>query len=797
MYIARIIDGREESVKNHSEDTAYFAAKNAPNFFKACARLAALLHDAGKNTDEFLTYIKRAQTENKDRRGSVTHSTAGAIMATELSDNSKEERFVAELIRHAIISHHGLYNCLDIEGNATYQMRAQKQHGMETISQEVFQYISEGELRQLFKQSRDELSNLVRKIASFCKVQPGTSGIKDPFGSKWFYLGLLERLLLSLLVDADRTASACFSKNIRPFEKENADNTPWQKLLSVFEDKLAAKQSDSPLNVFRREISDGCMEAAKKEHGIIRLVVPTGAGKTLSSFRFALQYTLRFKKRRIFYIAPFNSILEQNAQEIRNMLDCDDNTLLEHHSNLIPDDNEAYKELTENWASPIVATSAVQFLNALFSHETGAIRRMHALCDAVIIIDEVQAIPMKCTALFNLAMNFLSTFCGSVIVLCSATQPPFESIPENRMIPPKSILPDPQNYIEAFRRTQIIDDTAIEPGGLRARDAALYAIKKFDEVTSLLFIVNTKSCARNIYREIKERIADRTDKPVLIHLSTSMCPAHRASCINTLKILLETNKPVICISTQLIEAGVDISFHTVIRSLAGLQSIIQAAGRCNRHQETACGYVYIIKIHTDEEKLSMLPEISDAQQVMLRVLHDLRTSNQNDDLLSQKAIDLFYGWYFYGKHHIMRYPLPRYDTDMVEMLSNNSKGIHQFSDKNPGCPKPLLAQAFRTAGEEFKVIEENGGRDVLVAYNEESKELILKLNASLKTGELSELLPRLQKYSVSISPGLLNQMKDAFYPAPNGDILILREEYYHPETGVSEIPLAMQALISD
>ena len=797
MYIARIIDGREESVKSHTEDTAYFAVKYAPDFFKASTKLAALLHDAGKNTDEFLTYIKSTQTENRARRGSVTHSTAGAIMATELCecDGSKEGKFAAELIRHAIISHHGLYDCVNLEGDAAYQMRAQKQQGMEHIKQEVHQYINEKELQDLFMQSKDELSTLIREIAGFCQARSDTSGIKNPFGSKWFYFGLLERLLLSILIDADRTASACFARGIRPFEKEEMGSGLWQQLLSAFEKNLANKQSDSPLNVYRREISDSCLEAAKVECGIVRFVVPTGAGKTLSSLRFALQHAFQFKKRRIFYIAPYNSILEQNAQEIRITLDCDEKVLLEHHSNLIPDDTETYKELTENWACPIVATSAVQFLNALFSHETGAIHRMHALCDAIIIIDEVQAIPVKCTALFNLAMNFLSTFCRSVVMLCSATQPPFENIPKNRMIAPQNIFSDSQRYIEAFRRTQIIDETAIEPAGLHAQAVAQYTIRKFDEAGSVLVIVNTKSCARNIYIEMKERLADRTDKPVLIHLSTAMCPAHRAHCINTLRTLLDNKKPVICVSTQLIEAGVDISFRTVIRSLAGLQSIIQAAGRCNRHQETDCGYVYVIKIHADDEHLSKLPEIIEAQQAMLRVLHDLQAGDQNNDLLSQKAIDLFYSWYFYGKHDAMRYPLHD-DTDMIAILSKNPKGVKQFLDKNPGCPEPLLPQAFRTAGEHFQVIEEKGGTDVLVDYDE-SKKLILQLNSRLKPGELSKLLPHLQKYSVNISSGMLRQLDDAFYIAPNGDIRILREEYYHSETGVSEMPSAMKPLILD
>lgn len=802
MYIARVTsDGRKESVEDHSNDTACFAARYAPAFFTMLAVLTALLHDAGKNTKEFLEYILSMLTDNKARRGEVIHSTAGAVMASDFPNNDKYARLTIELIRHAILSHHGLYDCVDLEGNETYQRRAQKQKDMDSIRQEVHKYISEEKLLRLFEQSKEEVAVLAREIASFCKGWPNAAQTKRRahVGSKWFYFGMLERLLLSILINADRTASACFRKGTRLSEKEAVSGRDfWRQLLNVLEKNLIAKNTGSPLDVFRREISDCCLDAAKSELGIIRLEVPTGAGKTMSGLRLALQQALQFTKKRIFYVAPFNSILEQNAREMRDMLECGWETLLEHHSNLIPDDEdkEAYSELAESWSAPIIATSAVQFLNSLFSHKSGAIRRMHALCDSVIIIDEVQAIPVRCTALFNMAMNFLSKFCGSVIILCSATQPPFHKIPENSLAEPLNILPNQQRYIEAFRRTRIIDDTNRVPAGLRARDAAEYAVRRFDEDGSLLFVVNTKGCAKNIYREIKDLVAARIDKPTLIHLSTSMCPAHRIENLNKLRELLNANAPVICVSTQLIEAGVDISFRSVIRSLAGLPNIVQAAGRCNRHRETDCGMVYLIKIHKDDERLDMLPEIRESQEIMQMLLPAFKPDGQGGDMLSQSAMDAFYQYYYASNLDIINYPLPNFASNMVDLLSVNTIGIKRFTQINPNQHKPLLAQAFKTAGEEFQVIEEKGGRDVLVAYNEESKEFILRLNSELKSEELHALMPKLQKYSVSIYPSMLRRMADAFYPTVNG-IMVLRDEYYCGETGVCEESSPMQPLFDD
>lgn len=244
------------------------------------------------------------------------------------------------------------------------------------------------------------------------------------YGHSDFYLGMFVRILMSLQIDSDWSDSAAFSNHQALPERMSEDDTMevWRTALLNFDkhmENLAASGDDSPLNVQRNAISELCYQASAQSHRRYRLTVPTGAGKTLSSLRFALNHALKYKKRHIIYVAPFNSILAQNSVEFERAVGNPD-YVLEHHSDIIFETEEeqaTYQKLTENWDSPIIATTAVQLLNTLFSGKKSSIRRMYNLCDSVIIFDEIQAIPVQCAELFNLAVNFLSEFAGTTVVL--------------------------------------------------------------------------------------------------------------------------------------------------------------------------------------------------------------------------------------------------------------------------------------------------------------------------------------------------------------------------------------------
>ena len=264
------------------------------------------------------------------------------------------------------------------------------------------------------------------------------------YGNRDFFLGMYERTIMSLLVDADRTDTACFMEQ-RELPAPKSDEMMqdiWGKCITYLEQYLKSMKSESRLDEYRRDISRKCMEAGEREERLYRLTVPTGAGKTLSSLRFGLYHARKYHKRHIIYVAPYQSIIDQNAEEIRRAIH-NDEIVLEHHCNVIHDDERErirYEILTENWDSPIIVTTAVQFLNTLFASGIGNIRRMYSILNSVIIFDEVQALPVKITKLFNLSVNFLTAFGKSTVVLCSATQPLFDELDENRLLPPLSMI---------------------------------------------------------------------------------------------------------------------------------------------------------------------------------------------------------------------------------------------------------------------------------------------------------------------------------------------------------------------
>lgn len=616
-------------------------------------------------------------------------------------------------------------------------------------------------------------------------------------------MGMHERLLLSLLIDADRSNTSEFMNSTPKREQQTEETIAqlWQQCIIHFEQYITGFQVKTKIDVFRKEISDICLRAAFEKIRLYRLTLPTGSGKTLSGLRFALHHAKEFHKQRIIYVAPFTSILEQNSEIIRQAIGQAE-LVLEHHCNVIPDteeEQERYGRLTENWMSPVIATTAVQILNTLFSAKTGCVRRMHSLCGSIIIFDEIQALPVRTICLFNLAVNYLTTFCDTTVVLCSATQPVFDKLPKNRLLPPKELVKDYVRYDEEFRRVTLIDRTEIKPGGLTVKELGNFVLEQFAVEKQILVIVNTKACARNLYLYLKEH-SDRTGE--LFHLSTNMCALNRKEVLDRLKLCLETEnhtKPVICVSTQLIEAGVDLSFRCVIRSLAGLDNMIQAAGRCNRHGKWTNGNVYIVKMSDEAEHVSRLTEIKIAQTAMQEILRCYKEAPETvgSDLLSAKAKEQYYLRYLRDQTRQAEFCVNVHgaDTTLVELLSENETARHQYR-RHMGKPlKCMMKQSFKTAGEQFEVISEEGKMNVVVEYNHDVVSMLEELqNPYIFYERQKEILRRLQLVSVGISEQMKNELGRAITPVCGGLVNVLSMSYYSKEIGVSTEPVGMELL---
>lgn len=336
-------------------------------------------------------------------------------------------------------------------------------HYQEAITNFFEECATESEVNELFEKATGEINLQLNHITAGCADQ---KPIFEKGSEKKFAVGMLMRIILSVLIEADRRDTAEFMNGIiYPKQIEDMSHV-WSKQINYMEQKLTAlMKTDTPINRARTKISDQCKRFAQNHSGIYRLSVPTGSGKTLVSLRYALEHARQHNKKRIVLITPLLAVIEQNEKVIREYIE-DTNLILTHHSNVSIssyEDSETmnrYEVLAENWLSPIVITTLVQFLNTLFLGKTTAIRRMAALSDCVIVIDEIQSVPGNMISLVNCALNYLAYCCKSTILLCSATQPVFEQVAHPlHLSQPCDIIPYEIDLWKAFQRTQTVDMT--------------------------------------------------------------------------------------------------------------------------------------------------------------------------------------------------------------------------------------------------------------------------------------------------------------------------------------------------
>lgn len=558
-------------------------------------------------------------------------------------------------------------------------------------------------------------------------------------------------------------------------ELGNTTEPLWEQMAQNLEKKLAqfADRTD-PVSKQRQDISERCFQFADRAAepvGACRLIVPTGGGKTLSSLRFAIHECRKFKMEKIVYVAPFMSILEQNSKDIREIAGAEN--FLEHHSNVLAqkksaEELQAYELRTEKWDVPVLATTMVQFLQALFDGKNTSVRRMHRLCRSVIILDEVQSIPMKCTHLLNLAVNFLTKICGCTVVLCSATQPLLENSEYPMLLDENSSMTGAyQKDFEVLRRTELIPVS----GTFSYDAAAEFCWEKFLEHQSLLVVVNTKASAQELFQRLQMEQEQSGQPMQLIHLSTHMCPAHRNKVIEQMRKALKQHRPILCVTTQLIEAGVDVSFGCVVRSMAGLSNAAQAAGRCNRNGELKqLAPVYLLEL--SDEKLGSLAEISLAQSVTRTILD----SGNFADLLSVEAMFAYFKklHHDFEKDHKLSYPVGKHgEVTLLELLSTDRSRVR----KPYPCSKYAL-QAFATAGAAFQVIDDTA-ETVIVPYDDSAEEMILRLNGDISFAEMHQLLRQVQQYTISVYAGERKKLEESggLYPLRCG-ALALEKRFY-------------------
>lgn len=760
-------DQTVQTAAEHCRNTAEYARNALADIGLAhSGYLAGLVHDCGKFKQEFQLYL-----ENPNGiRGSVNHTFAGCRLLLELFHGkqfSRPEDLTAELLAFAAGSHHGLFDCVDENGASGFLHRMTKTdiHFSESKTHFLKECATQAELSQLFSRAHEELTEKYKKLALLAS---------DSNEVYFFYLGLLARLLLSALIEGDRRDTAEFMGSYAADSQQHNLSEFWSPYLRRIEKKISSFPQDSPINRARRQISDQCRAFAGQPGGIYRLNVPTGAGKTLSSLRYAVAHAQLWGKRRLIFTSPLLSILEQNASVLRDFLE-DDHIILEHHSNVIRTEESNTLDpgelAAESWNAPVIITTLVQLMNTLFDGKTTSIRRFQGLCNSVIVIDEVQTVPPKMLTLFNLAVNFLAEVCGATVLLCSATQPCLEQTEHPLQGGIKDIVPFDRDLWEPFRRTIITD-----AGRKTFEEIADFSRCILEEADSLLVICNKKDEADQLYQLLKEHAE------VSCHLSASMCIAHRRKTLNQMMAALAEGKKCLCVSTQVIEAGVDISFARVIRLSAGMDSVIQAAGRCNRHGEIPEPVpVYVVPYIG--EKLGMLREIQDAKTASDSLLEAFRRDpgRFDHDLSSDKAI----AWYYRKLYAAMPvgyqdFHIKKKRVTLFELLSSNPK----YCDADaPYAGVYVLTQAFKLAGTLFQVFD-NDTRDLIVPYGE-GEGLIAELtsHSNPDPGFLYAWEKRARPYTVSVYDWQLQKLGNAV--TEYAGIAVLSPGFYDEETGLT------------
>ena len=695
----------------HLQEVGKLAEQYAQSFGGGdWARVAGLWHDLGKYSEEFQQRIRsksgydteaHIETESQQKRHQrVDHSTAGAQHAIE------QFGCLGRILAYLIAGHHtGLpdwHKEKNTTGSSLKKRLDDNTHLERTLSQDI-----------------------PPEILS----QPPLTNLPPQVNHEGFALWI--RMLFSCLVDADFLDTEAF---MEPEKNKRRINTLTPlDLLPLFNNYMQEQFSSLPsthVNRIRAKVLYQCRSKASQKPGLFSLTVPTGGGKTLSSLAFALEHAVSHKKRRIIYAIPYTSIIEQTANIFREIFEkTHSDVVIEHHSHLDPDRETSKSRLiAENWDGPLIVTTNVQFFESLFAAKTSRCRKIHNIVNSVVILDETQLLPPEFLQPILDVMNTLARHYEVTFVFSTATQPALGTLKtfQNKLCGLDNIheiMEEPDALSCDLKRVTVTLPQDFDQA--RSWDEIAQEIQTHPRV---LTVVNSRKDARELYRLMPSGT---------IHLSACMCGEHRSQVISDIKQRLCTGEPVRVVSTQLVEAGVDIDFPVVYRALAGLDSIAQAAGRCNREGQLECGQV-IVFTPTNKPPPGILRK---AAHTTISLLSEISNKNDPHTFMSKGSF-LRYFENFYNK-------FSSFDKhDIIKLLTPDG------SDDDP------LKVQFRTAAKHFKIIDESDYQNIFVHYRKGSK-LIDDLK---KKGPERSLMRKLQRYTVSLPRHLFQKLLE------NGDI---------------------------
>ncbi len=742
-FLAHTLDGKTftkeedcQELKEHLTNVAKATAEFAKRFdAEEVGYVLGLLHDYGKYGEKFQQRIR-----GNSKRIKADHKTAGAQEITRL------DKHIGKYYGMAIVGHHG--GLLD-SGSEAASVDDGTYYSKIRGFNEKIEKIEKIEIKDNSENNTSNTSNSNHKNNAISQ-NPEHEKITLPMKIKHkrlkvsrdyeqFSLATYIKMLYSALVDADRIDTEAFCTKRTRETLSCSMEALYEKL-----DQAIPKSNGSKLSEIRLGILNDCKEKAAMKPGLFSLTVPTGGGKTLSSLSFALKHAIKNNMDRIIYVIPFTSIIEQNADVFRKALgDEYANCVLEHHSNVTQDEEDfKTKWACENWDIPIVVTTNVQFFESFYSNKPNLCRKLHNLANSILIFDEAQAIPVDYLSPCMYAISELVTNYKCTAVLCSATQPEIGNY-KYKKLEITEITSNPQDLAIKLARTKY------DYIGQKSDEEIIELLRENDQT---LVIVNSRKHAYHLYQLAKEF-------PNVYHLSTLMTPNHRRAILKEVKERISDKdtegnpKPkerAIVISTQLIEAGVDIDFPLVIRSLGGIDSIIQAGGRSNRENKLPdSGRVFIFEPSSEEGKTPKMLEAT------------LTAGREVINKLGQQAFDL-------------------------EGVALYFKLLYKTSSSNPFLDKKNILGEFKdsfnfeTAAKNFQLIETKTV-GIVIQENEEAETLVRNLREGRIT---NNLIRALGKYTVSVYQHEFNQLMEDHVLDSYDFVYVLNNKQYYKETGL-------------
>lgn len=679
-----------QPLREHLNEVGVMAAECASQFAASdVARVTGLLHDLGKYSSEF-----QARLEGSSKK--ADHATAGAQIAA--------QRFgpMGKLIAFAIAGHHaGLANGID-EGDArsSLEVRLKLKHGEDIPS---IDSIWESEIA------------LPRSIAP--------PQLKPHVAQAGFQFAFFARMIFSCLIHADRADTQRYVQSLETAENEPAHKINYPTLealraqLEATLYKVTANAIPSDLNAIRAHILAHSRRQAALPPGLFSMTVPTGGGKTLTSMAFALDHALQYGQRRVIYVIPFTSIIEQNARVFKDAFGDLSHGVIEHHSafdrnadlKLDKSNSKAHysdklRIAMENWDAPVIVTTAVQFFESLFADRPSQCCKLHNIANSVIVLDEAQTLPLKLLRPVMAAIDELARNYKCTIVLCTATQPALREDQGffNGFQNVREIAPEPEKSFEQLKRTQV------QAIGAQSDKQLADCLHNHSQV---LMIVNNRRHARSLYESIKSELG-------AYHLSTLMIAKHRSQVLDEVRKKLLAGEPCKLISTSLIEAGVDVDFPVLYRAEAGLDSIAQAAGRCNREGKRALAQSIVSVFQSPN--WAAPPELAQLAGNMRMVMR-----NHAGDVLAPDAMSLYFKHVYSGRGE---------ELDAKKLLA-----MHNDHARNLSFP-------FQNIAKSFSMIESHL-QPVIVPLDAHAKRLLQSLRFADKVGGIAR---QLQPYLVQI-----------------------------------------------